>query len=64
MNPRTVKLIRPQGKHQRAIWAKVKRQPQNSYPMPQGALRAAVHRLVEKGFLVIESSGQRYRIAR
>lgn len=59
---------RPQGKHQREVMAKLRRQPQNSYPLPPGtdsegiAVRAAIRRLAQKGLAVIE--GDRYRIAR
>ena len=59
----TAQLLRPQGRHQRAIYAKVRKQPQNSYPMPQGAARVAVKALVRKGFLVMEPDGKRYRIS-
>lgn len=60
----------PRGKHQTAIMARLKRQPQNSYPMPCGAtvegrtLRMAIRRLAEKGLVQLESDGARYRIIR
>ncbi len=57
-----------QGRHQRSIIAQLRRQPQNSYPLPHGvtarAEQRAVLRLVDKGLVTLESCGRRYRIER
>jgi len=59
---------RPQGKRQREVMAKLRRQPQNSYPLPPGnthegiTLRAAIRRLADKGLVALE--GDRYRLVR
>jgi hypothetical protein len=48
--------------------AQLRRQPQNSYPIPPGTTnegimkRAAIRRLVDKGLAIIE--GDRFRIVR
>lgn len=56
----------PQGKHQRALWAKVQANPQNSYPMPHGRAQRDALRVVQalqsKRLVRIDSDGRRFRI--
>jgi hypothetical protein len=55
-----VKRARPQGKHQREVMAQLRRQPQNSYPIPPGTTNEGI--MVDKGLAIIE--GDRFRIVR
>lgn len=63
-------MLNPQGRHQIEVMAQLKRQPQNSYPMPAAttndgiARRFAIRRLFDKGLVTLESDGSRYRLAR
>ena len=53
------------GDRQRAIVQALKRQPQNSYPLPaRGTERDAVRTLARKGWVSLEENGTRYRLIR
>lgn len=54
---------RPATDAQREIMAKVKNNPQNTYPMPQRHRRATVKLLIDKGQLQLQPCGKRYRIS-
>ena len=61
-------MANPQGKHQIAIMAQLRKQPQNTYPLPKCvtnegiAQRLAIRRLADKGLVTID--GDRYAIVR